>query len=104
MGATSGTGTAYTYRAHEFTPVFLLGSCCSIFSFLCSIMLTIVILAFVLSVLLLIMASDYHFGIFKLFIIIYIKPLETTAPSYFTLFWIIEVNDKHITLNLLNKT
>jgi len=39
MGATSGTGTAHTSRAHEFTPVFLLGSCCSIFSFLCSIML-----------------------------------------------------------------
>ena len=74
MGATSRTGTAYTSRAHEFTPVFLLDSCCSMFSFLCSIMLTIVVLAS-MSVLLLITASDFHFNIFKLFIIIYIKPL-----------------------------
>ena len=35
MAATSGAGTAYPYRAPEFTPV-LVGSFCQFFSFLCS--------------------------------------------------------------------
>ena len=36
-GATSGAGTAYPSGAPVFTPVFT-GLCCSIFSFLCSVM------------------------------------------------------------------
>jgi hypothetical protein len=35
MEATSGAGTACIYRALEFTPVFF-GTCCSIFTFLCT--------------------------------------------------------------------
>ena len=35
MAAISGAGTAYPYRASEFTPV-LVGSFCQFFSFLCS--------------------------------------------------------------------
>ena len=36
-GATSGAGTAYPFRAPEFTPGFQWGSCCLIFSFMCSV-------------------------------------------------------------------
>ena len=36
MDATSGAGNAYPLEAPEFNPDVLRGSCCSIFSFLCS--------------------------------------------------------------------
>ena len=36
--ATTGTGTAHHSTAPEFTPGFYWGSCCSIFSFLCSVL------------------------------------------------------------------
>ena len=45
-GVSCGTGTAYPSRAPEFTPGFLWGSCCSIFSFLCNV-LQIVVCPFV---------------------------------------------------------
>jgi cellulose synthase/poly-beta-1,6-N-acetylglucosamine synthase-like glycosyltransferase len=46
-GVTSGAGTTYPAGEPEFTLVFLkFGSCCSIFSFLCSILLTIVFFFF----------------------------------------------------------
>jgi hypothetical protein len=35
MGTTNGSGTAYPSVTPEFTPGFMWGSCCSIFSFLC---------------------------------------------------------------------
>jgi len=38
MGANSGPGSAYPYGSPEFTPGFHLCSCCSIFSFLCSML------------------------------------------------------------------
>jgi hypothetical protein len=41
-GATGGAGTAHPSGSPEFTPVFQLGSNCSIFSFLCSILYIIV--------------------------------------------------------------
>ena len=72
-GATCGAGTVYPYRAPEFTPCFEWGSCCSIFSFLCSVLYIIVrhfvvfLLIIVLSVFLQFTASDYPFDIFKLF-------------------------------------
>ena len=42
-GTTSGTGTAYHFGAPEFIPGFGFkwGSCCSIFSFLCSVLLVL---------------------------------------------------------------
>jgi hypothetical protein len=49
-GATSGAGTAYSSEAHEFNPVFIGGSCYSIFSFQCSVLFFIVCL-FVLFIL-----------------------------------------------------
>ena len=36
--ATSGAGTSYPSGAHDFTPSFLQGLCCSIFHFLCCIL------------------------------------------------------------------
>jgi hypothetical protein len=68
-GVTSGAGTTYPAGEPEFTLVFFkFGSCCSIFSFLCSILLTIVclklfvlfLLAIVLSVLLLAIVLKYR--------------------------------------------
>ena len=44
--ATSGGGTVQPSRAHKFTNGFQLGSCCSIFSFMCSV-LEIVVCSFV---------------------------------------------------------
>jgi hypothetical protein len=41
-GATFGAGTAYHFRAPEFTLCFYWDSCCSIFSFLCSLLWIIV--------------------------------------------------------------
>ena len=38
MGGTYGAGTAYTSGTTEFTPGFQWGSCCSLISFLCSIL------------------------------------------------------------------
>jgi len=67
---TSGAGTAYSSRAHDFSPSFWLGSCFSIFSFLCTTLWIIVYLCFlfllviVFSVLQL-TSSDYHFVVFK---------------------------------------
>ena len=62
------------YRAPDFTPSFQWGLCCSIFSFLCSVLQIVVVLSFVLlsivlSVLLLFTASDY-------------LPLESSHFSY----------------------
>ena len=37
-GATDGAETAYPSGAHESTPAFSCGSCCSIFSFLGSVL------------------------------------------------------------------
>jgi len=36
--ATSGAGTAYPPGVPEFTPCFLWGSCCTLFSFQCSVL------------------------------------------------------------------
>ena len=73
--STSGAGTANTFGAHEFTSGFewgscspRLGSCCSIFCFLCSVLQVVVflcLLAVVLSVHFRFKDSDYPFGIFK---------------------------------------
>ena len=38
MGVTCGAGTAYPYGAPEFTSGFQWDSCCSVFSFLCSVL------------------------------------------------------------------
>ena len=70
---TSGAVTAYTSRAHEFTPGFKWGSCYSIFSFMCMFcrslffLLSFLLLAIVLSVLLRFTDYDYPFDIIKLF-------------------------------------
>ena len=71
-GVISGAGTTYPAGEPEFTLVFFkFGSCCSIFSFLCSILLTIVFfllfcfaLAIAMSVLQ-ITVPDCPFGIFN---------------------------------------
>ena len=73
-GATSGAGTAYPSGAPEFITGFQWGSCYSILSFMCNVLL-IVVCPFVLfllvigfSVLRRYTNSDYPFGIFKLFL------------------------------------
>ena len=71
--ATNGAGMYYPFRATEVTPAFLCGLCCLIFSFLHSFLYAIIyffpfLLTIVLSILLWFMASDCHFGIFKLFL------------------------------------
>ena len=43
-GVTSGGGIDIPSRAPEFTPGYLWGSCCSIFSFLCNVLLIIICL------------------------------------------------------------
>jgi hypothetical protein len=68
MGAISGTETAFPFGTSEFTSVFLLGSV--IFSFLCSILWSIVLFVLflfviVLSIYLRFKASGYPFGILK---------------------------------------
>ena len=55
-GATSGAGTAYSSEAHEFNPVFIGGSCYSIFSFQCSVLFFIVCL-FVLFILAIVLST-----------------------------------------------
>ena len=68
-GATSGVRTAYPSRTPEFTPVFM-GSCFSIFSFMCMFCRSLFVL-FLLAIVLPVLpftASDYPFGIFKLFV------------------------------------
>ena len=72
-GSTSGAGTVYPSdsEAHEFIPCFQWGQCCSICSFCvvsCRPQLVFVLFlsVMVLSVLLLVTAVDYLFGIFKL--------------------------------------
>ena len=68
MGVTSGAGTAYPSGAPDFIP-FLSGFVCSVFSFLCYILLTIVCL-FVLFILVIVCTSViYHFW-FVLFILV----------------------------------
>ena len=72
-GVTRGAGTAFSFGALEFTLGFQWSLCCSIFSFLCSVLQIIVcpfvlfLLAMVVSVLRF-MSDDYPFGIFKLFL------------------------------------
>jgi hypothetical protein len=86
-----GAGIAYMSRTPEYTTSFKRGSCCSIFSFLCSVLLTIVCLflfflfAVVFSVLQF-MASDNRFGIFKLenliiFVIFYENKYTKQHPN-----------------------
>ena len=41
-GATSGAGTVYPFRTPELPRVFRVGSCCSVFSFLCRVLYIIV--------------------------------------------------------------
>ena len=71
-GTTSGAGTAYLSGASKLS-VLKRGSGCSIFSFLCNILLTIRCFFFPCSfsrsfcVLLPVTATDYPFGMFKLF-------------------------------------
>ena len=50
---------------HLSSSTFYWGSCCSIFSFLCSIVSTIVCLYFFLAI---VLASDYNLDIFKVFL------------------------------------
>ena len=67
-GVTRRTGTVYTSASPEFNPGVLWGSCCSIFSLMCSVCLSLFVLflfTIVLSVLLRSKASDYTFGSFK---------------------------------------
>ena len=72
-GVTCGAGTASPSGAPAFNPAFSLGSCWSIFGYLCNVLLIVVcpfvlfLLAIVLSVLW-VTASDYPFHVFKLFI------------------------------------
>ena len=71
-----------TYGAPEFVPGFQCGSCCSIFSFLCDVLQVVVspfvrfLLSIILSVLLRFTLSDYPFGIFKLFLIIWLSNIS----------------------------
>ena len=80
--ATSGAGTAYHSGAPKTTPGFQRGSCCSMFSFLCSVLQIAVCpivpfhLATVLSVLLRFTDCDYRLGIFKIFF-----PQNTTQKT-----------------------
>ena len=69
----SGAGTACPSGAPMFSPGLSSGSCCEIFSFLCSVFLDqyvpclyfFFILAIVLSVLLAFTMFGYHIGIYK---------------------------------------
>ena len=72
--ATSGAGTVCSSGAPGLSPVFIGGSCCSIFCCLCIAFLFTIICLFVLIrldivlfVLLRITSSDCPFGIFKFF-------------------------------------
>ena len=90
-GTTCGAGSTYPSGAHGFTPVYQWGSCCSIISFLCNVLqivvcrLALFLLAIMFSVLR-ITASDYTFGIFKLFIaciIQYVFPYKSYFHSVY---------------------
>ena len=76
MGATIGAGTVYPSGEPEFTLGFS-GVCVTRTSVLCEMfcrsLLALFLLAIVLSVLHRFMNSDYPFGIFKLFVILYYK-------------------------------
>ena len=69
----SGAGTVYSSGAPEFTPSFQWGSCCSIISFLFSVLQIVVcpfglfLLAIALSILQF-TTFNFSFGIFKLFL------------------------------------
>ena len=68
---TSGEETIYPSGAHKFTPSVWWGSCCSIFSFLCSV-LYFIVCPFVLFVVIALSVfrctvSDYHFCFSKRF-------------------------------------
>ena len=89
--------TAYPVVTPEFTSVFWLCLCCSIFSFLCSIVLTIVcLLGFEMSVFLRITASDYSFGIFKLFSIKKIHTWCTKNRVYLLYYYKTSMFIKHV--------
>ena len=86
-GATSGAGTASSFRVHEFNSGLYQSSCCSIISFLCSILYIIVchfvpFLA-VLSFLLRFTAADNPTGIFKLFTIYLFSPFSAFSDFSF---------------------
>ena len=81
------------------SPSFMWFSCCSIFSFLCSILLTVICLVILfwsldvlvigLTILLWIVASDFHFGMFKPFLCYYIMFCTVTAicQRHFGIHW-----------------
>ena len=78
MSATNGAGTAFPSVAHEFTSGFQWGSCCSIFSFLCSVLQIIVcpsliygfrILLWYLQTFLSLGESGHHHQIIKLLLV-----------------------------------
>jgi hypothetical protein len=77
-GVTSRVATGYPSGAPEFTPSFQWGSCYSIFSFICMfcrslfVLLYLYLFVIVLSVLRY-TDSDYPFGIFKLFLKIFLS-------------------------------
>ena len=91
MGVTSGAGTAYPSGAPDFIP-FLSGFVCSVFSFLCYILLTIVCL-FVLFILVIVCTSViYHFW-FVLFILVIVLSvlLWFITSDLSCLFWSLSV-------------
>ena len=96
--ATCGAATPHPPGAPGNTPGFVWGPCCSIFSFLCSVFSFVVfacllfLFVIVLSVLLWFTASDYPFGIFKIFL----KEWRITVRLYNILFF--EYVSKHIIL------
>ena len=85
--ATSGSATAYLSGAPELNPGLKWGSRYSIFSFMwmfCRSLFVLFFVAIVLSVLHRFTDSGYSFGIFKLFIYIYVWKLnQTVLELYF---------------------
>ena len=70
-GATSGAGTAYPSGAHEFTSRLLWGSCYLIFSCMCMLCRSLIVLPYFFFDNCVVCSSiygdsDYHLGIFNL--------------------------------------
>ena len=87
VGATAGSGAAYPFRTSKFTPIFR-GVCLSIFHFLCSVMLTIVILAFLFWPY---PSSNYGYVLVK------VSRVQTQSCSACP--WVAEVNTESLTVD-----
>ena len=74
-----GAGTAYPYRTAESVPGFQWGSCCSIFSFLCSVFYFI-LCSLALFLCCVCFSTIYGCGIFRPFLYVHIDFLVQQSP------------------------